>query len=189
MIAKVFKILFLQVIFVVIFGFGVFFGSNLNSSREKYVAIESILPKETKVPDSLPPTKEQDPFDSFSYAYNKTHLWSMRLADENHFNIARKIPCRSVKYLSGPITINETMDTCNQTVKDEFSVESTLRAQQWLYEHQHPMDCTNKKFAIIHKYAWSGIGSTIHQVLWAFGEALGEDRIAVYRKPGGWVRK
>lgn len=79
------------------------------------------------------------------------------------------------------------MNFCDSTVKKEFSVESTLEFQQWIYEHQNPINCTDKKFAIITHYAMSGFGSTIHQVLWAFATALGEDRIAIYATPGDWV--
>ncbi|CAF1341964.1 unnamed protein product, partial [Rotaria sp. Silwood1] len=42
------------------------------------------------------------------------------------------------------------------------------------------------KFAIIQNFAWSGFGSTIHQIAWAFGMALAENRIAVYETPGYW---
>jgi hypothetical protein len=51
------------------------------------------------------------------------------------------------------------------------------------------MNCSNKRFAIIHNFAPSGFGSTVHQIAWAFGMALADDRIAVYQTPGNWVRQ
>ena len=81
------------------------------------------------------------------------------------------------------------MNFCDPSVQKEFSVESTLEIQQWIYEHQNPADCRNKKFAIIDNYAISGFGSTFHQILWAFSTALGDGRIAIYAKPGNWVHK
>ncbi|CAF4700991.1 unnamed protein product, partial [Rotaria sp. Silwood1] len=60
------------------------------------------------------------------------------------------------------------IDSCNYSSTNEYSIENTLQAQKWLYEHQHPMNCTNRKFAIIQNFAWSGFGSTIHQIAWAF---------------------
>lgn len=124
-------------------------------------------------------------FSSFSTGYNATHLWSMRLADETYFRMASQIPCRSVEYVGGPNP--EKMNPCDQATMDEFSVESTLEAQQWLYEHQHPRDCSDKKIAVLYQFAWSGFGSTVHQIVWAFGVALSQGRIAVYQTPGNWV--
>jgi hypothetical protein len=45
----------------------------------------------------------------------------------------------------------------------------------------------NKRFAIIYNFASSGFGSTVHQIAWAFGKALADDRIAVYQRPENWV--
>ena len=81
-----------------------------------------------------------------------------------------------------------TIDSCDHSSTNEFSIPNILQAQKWLYEHQHPADCTNKRFAIIQNFASSGFGSTVHQIAWAFGMALAEDRIAVYQTPGNWVR-
>ncbi|CAF5123717.1 unnamed protein product, partial [Rotaria sp. Silwood1] len=88
-----------------------------------------------------------------SYGYNTTHLWSMRLADENYFRLAQLLPCRIVEYSGGPKI--DKIDSCDHSSKNEFSIQNILQAQHWLYEHQHPIDCTNKRFAIIQNYAWS----------------------------------
>jgi hypothetical protein len=130
---------------------------------------------------------KQKIIDSFSYGCNSTHLWSMRLADENYFHLARLLPCRTVEYSGGPQPAK--IDSCNQSLENEYSLPNILKAQKWLYDHQHPADCTNKRFAIIQDYALSGFGSTVHQIAWAFSMALADDRIAVYGKPGHWVRK
>jgi hypothetical protein len=119
--------------------------------------------------------------------YNSTHLWSMRLADEKHAQLVRQFPCRAVEYSTG--IKSEKIDMCDPSTINEFSVESTLQAQKWLYEYQHPVDCTKRKIAIIHQFASSGFGSTVHQIVWAFGVAIAEDRIAVYQTPGNWVRR
>jgi hypothetical protein len=181
---KIVKTPLLLVGCVLIFVLGIIVGSNLKRINEEPHLVYSS--SNTKLYKDLKPIQQQI-LKSFSFAYNITHLWSMRLADENYYRTARLLPCRTMNYYGGPQ--NETIDTCNQTTIEEFSVETTLHAQKWLYEHQHPADCSNKKFAIIHKYARSGFGSTIHQVVWAFGAALAQDRIAVYQTPGNWVRK
>ncbi|CAF1312508.1 unnamed protein product [Adineta steineri] len=168
--------------FILIFIVGVFIGLNLNKTDIKpfilYSSSNMILQEELE-------SNQQQSLNAFSFAYNTTHLWSMRLADENYYRIIRRLPCRTVNYVDQ--SINETMNHCSQTTINEFSVKETVNAQKWFYEHQHPVDCSNKKFAVIHNYAWSGIGSTIHQVVWAFGEALAQNRIAVYETPGNWV--
>ncbi|CAF3966369.1 unnamed protein product [Rotaria sp. Silwood1] len=107
----------------------------------------------------------------------------MRLADENYFRLARILPCRIVEY-----SRKENIDTCDYSSKNEFSIQNTLLTQKWFYEHQHPINCTNKRFAIIQNYAWSGFGSTVHQIAWAFGAAIADNRIAVYKIPGNWVK-
>ncbi|CAF0946642.1 unnamed protein product [Adineta ricciae] len=122
---------------------------------------------------------------SQSSAQSISHLWSLRLADDAHFRLAKAIPCRTIEYTGGPK--KDPVNSCADQSTNEFSVENTIKAQQWLFNHQHPSDCSNKRFAIIRKYAWSGFGSTVHQVVWAFGVALAEDRIAVYETPGHWL--
>jgi len=122
---------------------------------------------------------------SFSDAYNRTHLWSMRLADENYFQLARRIPCKEIEYFKGDQP--EKINPCDKSSTNEFSLSNLIEAQKWIYEHQHPADCSNKRFAIIRQYAWSGFGSTVHQIAWALAIALSEDRIAVYQTPGNWV--
>ncbi|CAF3653201.1 unnamed protein product [Rotaria sp. Silwood1] len=108
----------------------------------------------------------------------------MRLADENYFRLAHMLPCRIVEYF-GPKT--EQIDSCDHSSTQEFSIQNTLQVQKWFYEHQHPMNCESKRFAIIENYAWSGFGSTVHQIVWAFGKAIADNRIAVYRTPGNWL--
>jgi hypothetical protein len=132
-------------------------------------------------------TNKQQIIDAFSYGHNSTHLWSMRLADENYFRLARLLPCRTVEYSIGPQPAQ--IDSCDHSSTNEYSIPNILQAQKWLYEHQYPTNCSNKRFAIIHSFASSGFGSTVHQIAWAFGMALADDRIAVYQKPGNWVRK
>lgn len=117
--------------------------------------------------------------------YNSTHLWSMRLADENYLRLARLMPCRNVTYTVG--TKNDFIDACDHSTTSEFSVETSVRAQKWLFEYQNPPNCSNKRFALIQQFAWSGFGSTLHQVVWTFGMAIADNRIAVYKKPGNWV--
>ncbi|CAF1304990.1 unnamed protein product [Rotaria sordida] len=121
---------------------------------------------------------------SFPPVYNSTHLWSMRFVDENYFRLARLLPCQIVEYIGGPKI--DKIHSCNYSSTNEYSIENTLQAQKWLYQHQHPMNCTNRKFAIIQNFAWSGFGATIHQIAWAFGMALAENRIAIYETPGYW---
>ncbi|CAF1580815.1 unnamed protein product [Didymodactylos carnosus] len=62
-----------------------------------------------------------------------------------------------------------------------------MLVQQWLHKHQNPDDCSKARIAIINNYAWSGLGSTIHQVVWAVAKALADDRIFVYANPGTWI--
>ena len=116
---------------------------------------------------------------------NATHLWSIRLADDEYFRVARLLPCRTVIYTGGPV--NDVVNSCDHSPTSEFSVAITVKAQKWLFDHQHPHDCSNKKFAIINNYALSGLGSTLHQIVSAISKALVEDRIAVYASPGNWV--
>ena len=119
---------------------------------------------------------------SFPPVYNSTHLWSMHFADENYFRLATRLPCQVVEYSGGPKI--DTMDSCDHSSASEYSMENTLGAQKWLYEHQHPMNCIDRNFAVIQNFAWSGFGSTIHQIAWALGMALAENRITVYATPG-----
>ena len=159
------------------FTFGFLFGSGFRQSTSPSFLI---LSSSALSPKSKPIIPEIS-FDG----YNSTHLWSMAVADENYLRLARLIPCRTVVYTGGPT--NDSVNTCDHSSTNEYSLENSLKAQKWLYEHQHPTNCSNKRFAIIEKFAWSGFGSTVHQIVWAFGMALAEDRIAVYRRPGDWV--
>ncbi|CAF3838072.1 unnamed protein product [Adineta steineri] len=168
--------------FFLVFLLGVHVGSRRNILNEKSDIVN--LFSNVKLDKELQSKKEES-LKSFSFAYNKTHLWSMPLANEDYYRIARALPCRTVTYVGG--LKNESMDSCSQATINEFSIESTLQAQKWIHDHQNPANCENKKFAIIQKYAGSGFGSTIHQILWAFGTAIGEGRIAVYQVPGNWL--
>ncbi|CAF3898026.1 unnamed protein product [Rotaria sp. Silwood2] len=184
MVPKIFRDSLLLAGGVLILIIGILIGSTFFGIRKVPYVIYSSLSTAQKSNNNLQLTEKKN-VKSFSFAYNKTHLWSMRLADDNYYRTAHLLPCRTVEYTNGPN--REIMNTCNQSIIDEFSIEATLHAQQWLYEHQHPIDCRNKKFAIIHSFAWSGIGSTLHQIVWAFGKALAEDRIAIYETPGDWL--
>jgi hypothetical protein len=169
---------------ILCFAFGFLFGTDCYGTRRKLNIIFSSAINSNQ--DSSMTNKHQI-MDSFSYGHNSTHLWSMRLADQNYFRLAHVLPCRNVSYTRGPQP--GTIDSCDHSSKNEYSIPNILQAQKWLYEHQHPVDCTNKRFAIIHKFARSGFGSTVHQIAWAFGMALADNRIAVYQTPGNWVRK
>ena len=168
------KLLAVTFLFTLVFGFHL--GTNSSISEKVYSFDHNSLM-----------TNKQQNTNSFDSAYNSTHLWSLRFANENYFRIARLIQCRVVEYFGGPQP--DKIDSCDQSSTNEFSVSNTLEIQKWLYEHQHPADCLNKRFAIIRNFAISGFGSTVHQIVWAFGVALVENRIAVYDKPGNWVRK
>lgn len=171
---------------VSIFLIGVLVGSSLDNSRNCRVHDTTSATQRAKINTKLT-AYEREYLQSFSFAYNVTHLWSIRLPDENYYRIVRSIPCRTVDYTGGPKI--EPFNSCDQSTLNQFSVKKALEAQKWLYDHQHPADCTNKRFAVIHQYAISGFGSTVHQILWALGVAFGEDRIAVYAKSANWVKR
>ncbi|CAF0968117.1 unnamed protein product [Rotaria sordida] len=167
--------------FALVSVFGFLLGSSYNEANSK---IHLIFSSDIKL-DPRSSTNNQQSIKSSSREYNSTHLWSMRLANEDYFRLARLLPCRIVEYVGGP-NVNK-IDSCDHSSTNEFSIQNTLQAQKWLYEHQHPMDCTNKRFAIIENFAWSGFGSTVHQIVWAFGTAIADNRIAVYQTPGNWL--
>jgi len=169
---------------ILCFALGFLFGTDFNGAIPK---LNVISYSNIYADEKSSMMNKQQIIDSFSHGYNGTHLWSMRLADENYFRLARLLPCRTVEYAGGPRP--STIDSCDQSLENEYSLPNILQAQKWLYDHQHPADCTNKRIAIIHKFAYSGFGSILHQIAWAFGMALADDRIAVYAKPGNWVRK
>lgn len=171
---------------VFIFLFGILCGLTLHDSKNNsyYITYRPLPSTNPKINEELNSIKNQDLKSSF-FAYNKTHLWSLRLADQNYYDMTRLVSCRTVTYVS--TSINETFNSCDQSTINEFSVETSIHAQKWIYEHQNPADCTDKKFAIIDQYAWSGFGSTIHQFAWSVGRALSQNRIAVYKTPGNWV--
>ncbi|CAF4150075.1 unnamed protein product [Rotaria sordida] len=175
------KIIFGLISFVLVFVFDFLLDSSFNETNSK---IHLALSPNIQL-NQRSSTNNQQSIKSSSYEYNSTHLWSMRLADENYFHLAHLLPCRIVEYPRGPII--DKIDSCDHSSANEFSIQNTLQAQKWLYEHQHPMDCTNKRFAIIHNFAVSGFGSTMHQIAWAFGKAIADNRIAVYQIPGNWL--
>ena len=111
----------------------------------------------------------------------------MRFVDQNYFRLSRLLPCRIVEYIGGSKI--DKIDSCDHSSTNEYSIENTLKAQKWIYQHQHPINCTNKNFAIIQNFAWSGFGSIVHQIVWAFAMAIADNRIAVYKTPGNWVRQ
>jgi hypothetical protein len=184
---KTIRFIFYVVGFMFIFILGILIGYTFNETKKQSDAIYSqLILSDTTLDEDIKGIK-QKALKTFSFAYNITHLWSMRLANKNYYDLARLLPCRTITYVGGPT--NETTNSCDQSTLNEFSIERTLFAQKWIYEHQNPPDCTNKKFAILKNFAWSGIGSTIHQIVWAFGTALAQDRIVVYHTPGNWVRQ
>ena len=182
LIKKIIQAAFIIIGFVLIFIVSFSLDLDLKKIREK---MHLPLLLHEKLNKTLSVNKQKVSI-SFFPGYNSTHLWSMRFADENYFHLARLLPCRIVEYTGGPNI--DKIDSCNHSSTNEFSIENTLEAQKWIYEHQHPTDCTNKRLAVIHTFAWSGFGSTVHQIVWAFGAAIGDNRIAVYRTPGNWVR-
>ncbi|CAF0787455.1 unnamed protein product [Adineta ricciae] len=125
------------------------------------------------------------PSNSSRSLQNGTHLWSLRLADENYFRIANLLPCQTVEYARG--SQRYQMSICINFSTNDFTITNTLQAQKWLFDHRHPRNCSSKRFAIIRKFVWSGFGSTIHQIAWAFGKTLADDRIGVYETPGDWL--
>ena len=167
--------------FVFSLTFGFLFGPDIHRAVRE---LNSIFSSDMEFNNEPFITKQQ--IQIYPYEPNSTHLWSMRFADENYFRLARLLPCRTVEYQGGPKI--DKIDSCDHSPSNEYSIENTLQAQKWLYEHQHPTNCTNKNFAIINNFAWSGFGSTLHQIAWAFGMAIAQDRIAVYKVPGYWVR-
>ncbi|CAM4865387.1 unnamed protein product [Rotaria socialis] len=181
---KIVRTSFLLVGGTLIFVIGILMGSTLFGIKEQQFIIYPLVSENVMVDETSQPPKKQMST-SYSSTHTKSQLWSTYLADENYYRIAGLLPCRTVEYTGGPKP--HIMDSCDQSIIDEFSVEATIHAQKWIYEHQNPADCKNKKLAIINKYAWSGFGSTVHQIVWAFGAALAEDRIAVYRTPGDWL--
>jgi hypothetical protein len=174
-----------SVIILLIFCFacGAFYGSGYLGA---FTNFNVIYPGIRQSSQNLSTIYKQYTNQSFADGYNSTHLWSMRLADQNYFRLASLLPCRNISYGGGPPPAN--IDSCDHSSQNEFSLTSLIQAQKWIYEYQNPRDCSNKRFAIIHNFAPSGFGSTVHQIAWAFGMALADDRIAVYETPGNWVR-
>jgi hypothetical protein len=119
---------------------------------------------------------------------NSTHLWNMRIADEKYFRLAKYLSCRTVEYDVG-LPSADKIDSCIESSSHEFSIENTLQAQKWIFNHQNPLNCAKKQFAIIKNIAWSGFSSSMHLIAWAFAKALTLDRIAIYDTPANWVKE
>ena len=149
-------------------------------NRRRVIFISNI-----ELSHDLATTNKQRLVESPSFEPNVTHLWSLRLPNQDYFRLASLLPCQTVEYTGGPESAK--MNSCDHSSSNEFSIPNILQAQKWLYEHQHPADCSTSRFAIIHSFASSGIGSTVHQIASAFSMALAEDRVAVYERPGNWV--
>jgi hypothetical protein len=180
---KTIKIIFALIAFIFCLEFVFLFGlSHIEIQNEVHLVFTP--PSEFHHDRDISITKTEH-IESFSFEHNLTHLWSWQLADQNYFRLARNIPCRNITYERGPADSN--MDTCDYSSTNEFSLPNSIQAQKWLYDHQHPTDCSNKRIAIIQNFASSGFGSTVHQLAWAFSTALADDRIAIYRTPGNWV--
>jgi hypothetical protein len=180
-IIKSIKFTFILFAVVLLLTYSYFHSLNINDASE----LDRIFSINTKF-DEQSPTDQQQLSHSHLPTSNSSHLWSIRFADDKYFRIARLLPCRTVEYTGGPKT--DEVHSCDYSPANEFSIQNTIQAQKWLYEHQHPSNCSNKRFAIIQNFAPSGFGSTVHQIVWAFGMALADDRIAIYKTPSNWVR-
>ncbi|CAF1196904.1 unnamed protein product, partial [Didymodactylos carnosus] len=112
---------------------------------------------------------------------------SVNLADEIYLKIANIIPCKNISYARSAENNSAKIDILNTCSSDFFSVQSTLSAQEWLYNHQNPADCSTARIAVINNYAWSGMGSSIHQIVWTIAKVLEDNRIFVYATPGNWM--
>jgi hypothetical protein len=121
-----------------------------------------------------------------TFKSNSTHLWNMRVADAKYSQLAKQLTCRTVEYDIG-LPSADKIDSCIESSANEFSIENTIEAQKWIFNHQNPSDCSNKKYAIIKNIAWSGFSSSMHLIAWAFAKALTLNRIAVYDAPANWV--
>jgi hypothetical protein len=179
---KPIKITFILFTFVLLLTYGYFLSLKIRDRRSKLDRISSLNTKYNEQSS----TNQQQLSHSHLPTSNSTHLWSIRFADDKYFRLARLLPCRTVEYTGGPKI--DAIHSCDYSSSNEFSIQNTIQAQKWLYEHQHPSNCSNKRFAIIQNFAPSGFGSTVHQIVWAFGMALADDRIAIYKTPGNWVR-
>ena len=177
-------VVFIVIIFILCFVFGFLLGSNFNQAINE-LKVEFVSNIDSSL--DLATANKQQMVESLSREPNATHLWSWRFADQDYFHLARFLPCQTVEYTGG--LESARMNSCDHSSSNEFSIPNILQAQEWLYKHQHPADCSNKRFAIIHSFSSSGFGSTVHQIASAFGKALADNRIAVYKTPGNWVRK
>jgi len=164
------------------FGAGFLYCANFSMTRKTLNLMFSTMIGSTDNTPIVNIDKKESTSLSFP-GYNFTHLWSWNLRDHIYSEVANAIPCRVINYGGSTSKI----DTCDKSDRNEFSLSNSIKAQKWIYEHQHPVDCSNKRFAIIHQMASSGFGSTVHQIAWAFGMALSEGRIAVYKSPSNWV--
>jgi hypothetical protein len=56
---------------------------------------------------------------------------------KNTFIWQKILPCRIVKYVVGLSSTNK-IDSCDQSTKNQFSIQTTLNAQKWIFNHQNP---------------------------------------------------
>ncbi|CAF1115859.1 unnamed protein product [Rotaria sordida] len=104
------KSIFGLISFALVFVFGFLLGSSFNETNSKIHLTFS--PNIQLNPRSS--TNNQQSIKSSSYEYNSTHLWSIRLADENYFRLAHLLPCRIVEYSGGP----NLYGACNSSTPD-----------------------------------------------------------------------
>ncbi|CAF3319845.1 unnamed protein product [Rotaria socialis] len=132
-----------------IFVIGILMGSTLFGIKEQQFIIYPLVSENVIVDETSQPPKKQMST-SYSSTHTKSQLWSMYLADENYYRIAGLLPCRTVEYTGGPKP--HIMDSCDQSIIDEFSVEATIHAQKWIYEHQNPENIKFNHRLLYHRF-------------------------------------
>jgi hypothetical protein len=118
---------------------------------------------------------------------NSTHLWNMRVTNEKYVHLEKVVPCRAVEYDIG-LPSTSILNSCDPSSKNQFSIQTTLNAQKWIFNHQNPSNCNDKKFAIINSLNQSDFAYSIQLITWAFAKALTQNRIALYATPSNWVK-
>jgi hypothetical protein len=91
--ARTIQIIFVIITSILCFIFGFLLGLDLSGTQQKRNFIFGALVQSN---ENLSTTYKQSIIESFPDGCNSTHLWSMRLADENYFRLARLLPCRNV---------------------------------------------------------------------------------------------
>lgn len=64
----------------------------------------------------------------------------------------------------------------------------TAEVASFLYNHQHPADCSTAKFLIITKEWYGGLGASIHIKAWMFLIALSMDRVLIDAPDIKWAK-